>query len=62
MQSNADIPKKRRMTVTPLTSAERAEFIDSVEDPQAQMEAGNFKEYAPEAFKDWRLSDYGAGK
>jgi hypothetical protein len=67
MQSNTANQKKHRVTVAPvttmeelpiLTPAERAEFIDTLEDAQAQIKAGNFMEYEPEAFKNW-LSDRG---
>jgi hypothetical protein len=41
----------------------RAEFIDSLEDAQAQINAGNFMEYEPDAFKNWLLDTYrGDGK
>ena len=72
MQSKTANQKKRRVTVAPvttmeelpvLTPAERAEFIDSLEDAQAQIDAGNFMEYEPEAFKNWLLDTYhGDGK
>jgi hypothetical protein len=46
-----------------LTAAERAEFIDSLEDAQAQIDAGNFMEYEPDALKNWLLNTYrGDGK
>jgi len=61
MQPNVTTKNKRKVTVAPvttmeevpvLTSAERAEFIDSLEISQAQINARDFLEYEAEAFKD----------
>jgi hypothetical protein len=70
MQPNITPKNKRRVTVAPvttmeevpvLTSAERAEFIDSLEIAQAQINAGDFLEYEAEAFKDWLFDAYRGG-
>ena len=67
MQPNIPTKNKRKVTVAPvttmeevpvLTSAERAEFIDSLEIAQAQINAGDFLEYEAEAFKDWLFDAY----
>jgi len=68
MQAKSTLRTKQRVTVAPvttmeevpiLTSAERAEFIESLEKAQAQIKAGDFMEYEAEAFKQWLLAVYG---
>jgi hypothetical protein len=67
MQPNITTKNKRKVTVAPvttmeevpvLTSAERAEFIDSLEIAQAQINDGDFLEYETEAFKIWLFDAY----
>jgi hypothetical protein len=64
MQSCTNNGKKPNVTVAPvatigasvLTSAEQAEFIDSLEAPEARINTGDVTKYEDEAFKD-RLFD-----
>jgi len=65
MQSGFKNKEKRKVTVTPvttmqevpvLTPAEQAEFIDSLEVAEAQINPGDAMKYENEAFKD-RLFD-----
>jgi hypothetical protein len=64
LQSDTNNGKKPTATVAPvvttetsvLTSAEQAEFIDSLEAAEAQINPGDAMKYENEAFKD-RLFD-----
>jgi hypothetical protein len=61
MQSGVKNKERRGVTVTPvttmqeasfLTSAEQADFIDSLEVAEAQINAGDVMKYEDEAFRD----------
>jgi hypothetical protein len=60
--SSTMVPVTTMEEIPVLSDAERADLIKSLEEAEARIEAGEFVEYDPKAFKDRLLAVYRAAK